>query len=253
MLDLTRVFRDLESPTYGALAHAVDILMRVIDAQAALALTWDKPSQIEQVYLGLQGIKLTSDQYRQLRYWPTDPHSKLWQQLKTTAHQDPRLFAPDYPRDAQICEELSRATAFPQARIDPTSLCVSLSSKPNCRLLFLRCLGKSPFMHKDIDRLSRFTPQATELIQQAHRRELQRLGRTPKTTAPPVTIMPVQDLLKRLSATEHRVMERLQLNETEREVADALNRSPNTIHVHVKSIYRKLMVTSRGQLLALLA
>jgi len=58
------------------------------------------------------------------------------------------------------------------------------------------------------------------------------------------------DMLRKLSKTERSVLEHLlEANRTEREVANTLHRSPHTIHVHVKSIYRKLNVSSRRELI----
>lgn len=54
-----------------------------------------------------------------------------------------------------------------------------------------------------------------------------------------------------LSETESAVFELLKERLTEREVAAKLNRSPHTIHVHVKNIYRKMRVSSREELLQL--
>jgi DNA-binding CsgD family transcriptional regulator len=51
-----------------------------------------------------------------------------------------------------------------------------------------------------------------------------------------------------LSPTERMVAVKLREGLTEREIADALHRSPNTIHVHVRNIYRKLLVNSRQEL-----
>ena len=73
-----------------------------------------------------------------------------------------------------------------------------------------------------------------------------RLG--PLSTAAPTA----GELLARLSKTELLVLDHLRLWETERMIAEALERSPHTVHVHIKSIYRKLMVTSRRQLLEVL-
>lgn len=52
-----------------------------------------------------------------------------------------------------------------------------------------------------------------------------------------------------LSQMEQRVCVLLLQSLTEHAVAEHLSRSPNTIHVHVRNIYRKLGVCSRKQLL----
>lgn len=56
--------------------------------------------------------------------------------------------------------------------------------------------------------------------------------------------------LRRLSEAEQRVLKYLQEPQTEMQIADQLDRSPHTIHAHVKSIYLKYGVSSRRELLA---
>ena len=64
---------------------------------------------------------------------------------------------------------------------------------------------------------------------------------------------PLADRLATVSRTESEVLRHLlRGGVTERQVAHAMHRSPHTIHVHVKSIYRKLSVSSRKELLRLL-
>ena len=52
-----------------------------------------------------------------------------------------------------------------------------------------------------------------------------------------------------LSPTEKRVCSLLLQRLTEQRIAEQLERSPNTVHVHVRNIYRKLGVRTRKQLL----
>lgn len=52
-----------------------------------------------------------------------------------------------------------------------------------------------------------------------------------------------------LTPTEAKVLQLLKQGLTEKAVGHQLNRSPNTVHVHVRSIYRKLLVNSRKELL----
>lgn len=53
-----------------------------------------------------------------------------------------------------------------------------------------------------------------------------------------------------LTEREQVVLDRLILGESVREIADALGRSPHTVHDHVKSLHRKLNASSRGELVA---
>lgn len=54
-----------------------------------------------------------------------------------------------------------------------------------------------------------------------------------------------------LTETERAVLQRLLTGQAEKAVARQLNQSPNTTHVHVKSIYRKFGIRNRAMLMAL--
>ena len=53
----------------------------------------------------------------------------------------------------------------------------------------------------------------------------------------------------RITDRELEVLDLLALGHSVREIADALERSPHTVHDHVKSLHRKLRVSSRGELI----
>jgi DNA-binding CsgD family transcriptional regulator len=53
-----------------------------------------------------------------------------------------------------------------------------------------------------------------------------------------------------ITAREQRVLERLALGKSVREIAAEFDRSPHTVHDHVKSLHRKLGASSRGALIA---
>lgn len=53
----------------------------------------------------------------------------------------------------------------------------------------------------------------------------------------------------RITDRELEVLDLLALGHSVREIADALDRSPHTVHDHVKSLHRKLRVSSRGELI----
>lgn len=53
-----------------------------------------------------------------------------------------------------------------------------------------------------------------------------------------------------ISPSEQQVLERLVLGKSVREVAEELERSPHTVHDHVKSLHRKLKASTRGELVA---
>jgi len=54
----------------------------------------------------------------------------------------------------------------------------------------------------------------------------------------------------RLSPRLAQTLERLLAGDSEKEIAARLRRSPNTVHVYVKELYRRFEVNSRGELLS---
>lgn len=70
------------------------------------------------------------------------------------------------------------------------------------------------------------------------RRALAAIGSSPTTT---------DDWL---TEKERAVLDRLILGESVRQIAETLNRSPHTVHDHVKNLHRKLQASSRGELVA---
>jgi len=53
-----------------------------------------------------------------------------------------------------------------------------------------------------------------------------------------------------LTTREQEVLEHLTLGMSVREIAETIERSPHTVHDHVKSLHRKLNASSRGELVA---
>jgi DNA-binding CsgD family transcriptional regulator len=53
-----------------------------------------------------------------------------------------------------------------------------------------------------------------------------------------------------LTLREQEVLEQLTLGKSVRQIAQALGRSPHTVHDHVKSLHRKLSARTRGELIA---
>ncbi len=69
----------------------------------------------------------------------------------------------------------------------------------------------------------------------------------PANSAEPPTVM---NTFERLTATQQRVLLQLLQGMSEAEAAKSLFVSPNTIHSHVRSIFRAYGVNSRGELLS---
>jgi len=56
-----------------------------------------------------------------------------------------------------------------------------------------------------------------------------------------------------LTPAEHRVLERLMLGETNKEIAIQLECSPRTIEFHLAHIFKKTQVDGRGRLMSVIA
>lgn len=56
--------------------------------------------------------------------------------------------------------------------------------------------------------------------------------------------------INRITQREQVILEHLSLGRSVKEIAETLSRSPHTVHDHVKSLHRKLGVSSRGELIA---
>ena len=106
--------------------------------------------------------------------------------------------------------------------------------------------AQAPFMSHDRSLFRELQPIASKLLSQQGR--LLQAGPPDQHNA---TIPQTQKESNwgALSPMERTVLEYLQRGVSESEIAQDLNRSRHTIHVHVKGLYRKFLVHSRGDLL----
>lgn len=165
-----------------------------------------------------------------------------------------RLISPSLDGRAAASECFQPFTKFGGVA-DAVSLRFHLDDTSPCTLLYLRCDSHAQFSGNNLWMLKHLMPAIIKDVGDAHNQWLKKQTWNNNARLGPIngTTLTTEALLKRLSKTERRILDRLKLWETEREVAQAVGRSPHTIHVHVKSIYRKLMVTNRRQLLALVS
>lgn len=114
-------------------------------------------------------------------------------------------------------------------------------------LIMLRQRGQALPHHYPIEQLNQFSEITRDLLNSAIHEHLNTsAGPSPE---PALSTITRDDYLKKLSHAESHVLELLEKKMTEKSIAQELDRSPNTVHVHVKNIYRKLDVNSRSQLL----
>jgi DNA-binding CsgD family transcriptional regulator len=107
-------------------------------------------------------------------------------------------------------------------------LCLEATSDAgSLRVTLVRSLGRPRFDARMIDHLKHLRPAALACL-----------------SAPSHSVQPP------LSPAENEVLDHLVQGSTIQQTADALGRSPNTVHSHAKSIYRKLGIRTRAELIA---
>lgn len=247
MLDLSRINRELDSPLYGSVSHVSSVLMRVVNAGAVVAKCSGDQGMPGVVYVGI-GQGLGGEQRHQLYAWPNDPDSYYWHPGPMPFQDRACVLAPSCANDALACREIAGMLGMSEAESDHRCLCLYLATPPGCRILFVRGSDQPPFDEQDPQRLLRYTAKCGRIIREGYVRALN----NPSDSDAPIPLCAptstVEQLITRLSKTEQIVLNHLHRMRTERQIAQIMSRSPNTVHVHVKNIYRKLRVNSRKQL-----
>jgi len=240
---------ELDSWVYGSLAHTVEVLIDAISADAAVARVLGGPPIPGCVYIGSRGLAGSPQVRLALRHWSTDPQSpsRLFGE-KTGRDTAWRLNARD-PEDKPVCQEIARALAVHRCISGTLGVMLDIEDPLRCMVLFIRGADHQPFHDSAVDRVNSLAPAVGRIIHKGFMRQLQGINPASLDRTAPIS---ANRLLERLTRTERSVLPRLLRRDTERQIALALERSQHTVHVHVKSIYLKLMVNSRKQLLDLL-
>jgi DNA-binding CsgD family transcriptional regulator len=136
-------------------------------------------------------------------------------------------------------------------------LCMSLQvhQEMSAVVVLIRTRQAQRFVDRERRSFEQIQPALAHLFRSA---ALRQGVISPGGTAPASSTLPerrrrmtTDQILAKLTRTECQVLGYLRLAATEREISKQVHRSPHTVHVHVKNIYRKLNVSSRGQLLDL--
>ena len=237
----------------GPLIHTAVIAGYAIEADALCARLPGKPTDpdIHGVYrLGTPG---TCEPLHELTPWLQGPNSPFSDRF-SIADGVARLIPPSLDGRAAMSECFQPFTEFGGVA-DAVSLRFHINDATPCTILYLRSNNRAQFSGNNLWMLKHLMPAISKDVSEARRHWLKQQLWQNNARLGPITQPThcIEETLNRLSKTERLILERLKLWETEREVALAVGRSPHTVHVHVKSIYRKLMVTNRRQLLALVS
>lgn len=254
MTDESGIYAKLDSPLFGALVQAVEVAASALTAPLAAARVFNSPLHAPSLYVSAGRLRTTRREQAALEAWPASPRS-LFDVIRQHGPAQmvfrPReLFSEGYGDGTSLYERIERLCPIKDA------LCAPLEVKGGAvwaTAVFLRCEDQPPFSDAELDTLERLRPAMTRVILAGFEREMWRKQPTAAEVIDAGHPIGIHELIHRLSHTERAVLSHLRSRLTERQIAERMNRSRHTVHVHVKSIYRKLGVRSRQQLLNLFA
>lgn len=272
MVNEAWVYERLDSAVFASLLQVVELAIPATSADAGAGRIYDaKEGPWTYVSAGRLGVPRQHEPI--VHEWPIEQRSVFG---RLGAHP-PRqaLFRPrEVLRDPAPADQLFGPIEAHHHVADALAAPIRLSDEAWCLLMLFRCGCNPPFqpeeerrIHHMHDRFVRALRRGYEIERAAQHTDVRacHAPTAPTADTPPpadgqpdaaATAGPVGSeneaaLLARLSATERRVLEYLRRQYTERQVGEHMERSPHTIHVHVKNIYRKLVISSRKQLLEL--
>ena len=241
---------ELDSALYGSLAHVTEVLIDHVSADAGISRVLGAPPIPGCIYIGSRGLARNPATRKQLKRWATEPQSPFTHTPEQTYQPAVKLINASHPQSQWACTQITRVLGSPRTVSGMMQLNLGLENNIQCMTLLIRRHENRPFHEADSKRIGELAQRATQIIRQGLTRQLAGESKNePGTSLAPIS---TDILLQRLSKTERGVLQLLLQRETEKSIAKTINRSPHTVHVHVKSIYRKLMVSSRKQLLQML-
>ena len=249
VIDEVSVYSQLASASYGALAHTVSVLGTAFETKVAAGRLIDTAAPLPRACVMLSQLSLPTGAATAMQDWPLQPDSVFGYFQKNRWND----FA---SRPSSKIDELTYSQlrlyqpvdAFTNI-VDSLCLCVPLETAGWAMICLLRCGEQKSFTDPLISTLDRFKPSIANTIDRA----IATLGPVEIGSEACEEISQPTDspetLIAKLTPTERTVLHFLQAGITEREIGNQMHRSPHTIHVHVKNIYRKLDVSSRSQLM----
>lgn len=252
MMDLAAVRDGLESPLVAAFTHVVGVLGGAVEADLVVLRLVNVATTPHTRLAAAPRLRLPAAGKAALKRWVDADHPL--DQVVTNRFPAGHVCRHD-DLNAQATGGASGA-CFDGLRpevevVDGIVTVLPLADHAHAMLMLARCRPGEKFDDHLLTPLRELQPNIARLLLAAYRNQFG-LNGSPLTHALPPNLT-VAQLVARLSSTEQQVLHYVRSNATEPEIAKALSRSRHTIHVHVKNIYRKLGVSSRRQLHALLA
>lgn len=245
------IYAKLESPLFGTLVQTVELAASAVSAPLAAARIFNAPTYAPNVYVSAGPLRTGKHQQRVLEAWPSSSPSlfdAIRRQGPAEATFRPRELLDSYSDDQKVLYAMLEALCPIR---DAACVPLNLNGTVWAVAAFLRCEKQPHFTDAELDTLERMRPAMTRALRQGFDRELSRKHPTAAEVVGAGHPMGTHELIQRLSQTERAVLHLLRAQLTERQIAERMGRSRHTVHVHVKSIYRKLGVRSRQQLIDL--
>lgn len=244
--DEASVAARLRSPIHAALVHIIGVTAPAIGADAAAIRLYRGAPQAgtdEGYVLPPAGGRTSSDW---LQGWPMSPDS-LFGRLYERGLRDGAFRVSDR-LDGAVAQrgDWLGPMGSVQTISDVVAVAFAVREPTWCVAAYARCGSGESFEPGTLALLDRLRPTLAWVVMTGVQRATHVGLPSGPGDDPP---RPRQgDVLGRLSETERKILDLLMQGLTEREAADQIGRSPHTVHVHVKNVYRKLNVTSRRQL-----
>lgn len=252
IFDETAVISKLKSPLYAATSLAVRLTMDVVSADVVAARITHFGGTGGESRLVLVDSRVPALSRMAIETWMEEPQSAFGRMTRDL--QPPGVFRiSDGPNDASGARGREyHPIGLYTTVADALALTCDLTNSARATLAYLRCGTHDPFTDEDVDALRRLRPVIADAIRGSQMHE--RAGNSPagEATASAGSMfgspMSLEQMLNRLTPTEQHVLRQLRTNASEKAIAEGMHRSPHTIHVHVKNIYRKLNIGSRRQI-----
>ncbi len=239
----------LGSCVHRALVHVVSITHPSVGADVSAIRLFGASAVRHTTHVRVTEPRLLQEASTAMLEWPGESDSIFeWLHDRPRREGVDRLVADQGPLVG--CKTICQPAESQCPLRDALELCFWAGHGAWCVAIYLRTGDSERFDDEQIDQLRRLLPTVKHVVVQAIDDEAG-LGAARVQASVAIPRMSHAELIARLSRTERQVLAYLRSDATERQVAQSINRSPHTVHVHVKNIYRKLGVNSRKALNAL--
>lgn len=273
MPDEVRIFSLLGSWLYGSMIHATGVLGRAFESDLTAVRVYGIKDLEHASFVDTARLGLSSRQDKLVQAWPVK-QGELFDQILRISMRD-GVFDPrdviDKVQEAAEAAEPAEADGTPESASQEEvrnlyaglsdvitvrdCLCMSMTVYSDiwASVALMRRQGSKPFDEKHQQTLKKVKPAVAHMLRSGCARQgLTAQPATPrKRSGSNGKRYSTDQIIAKLTRTECQVLGYLRLAATEREISQEVHRSPHTVHVHVKNIYRKLEVSSRSELMEL--